>query len=1709
MSTRRKLFQKIAGGGNLYMLGVNKSKIADFNPGSIDGLAFWTQADKKCLVYRTINKYTELPDVLPSLKDKILIQYKGNLDSEVLSEIKSVVDSQPNSFIPFHLNKNTPVNFPFFSSNPEKLDAISLESMFDTSKPGENKEIMRSKEIKLSSSNISIYSLSTNIEITYNDTLKILVISVINPSNPVIEFSEILVFSRVLTKEENEHMEGYIAYKKNEQYLLSLNHPYLPTIDSFTFLKDISTQIYESEFSIGENIKRFDVAVQTYSNKLPDAEILQKAPSLKQKAAAILLQISVVKQNLVKAALLARKKRIETLAATFEAMKDLKGYIEPFTQENLNSKLLEFKSVSTELEAYINSLDDLDKVVYNAKKQNNESEQIIKRTQAISAELLNEQKLASAMKEIQGKLRDRIEKVNKAGKNKYDVLYAKITRKIEAFEEGIKFSNTTIKNMWETLLVNFNTLEHIITSGEWLSYNNTIKTDNTLIKRGDIPYEIKYIDAYLNSIQTLYELIRNQITEGDFIFLRNEINCIETFYTTLLKKVESKEMKLISSKLFISILKKKDSEMKGYYKDFNNLYNILYPAVKELLKILNTNKEYPSTKTELKNAYPIPSVYRYKEISQQTKYVRKINKHDNSLTMIEYIFTKNNGTIDYLDEKTLEVNFFFPSLESISKNKEDNFFTKKIPFRDTLGYPLIQKFMVLSPYSKNESILDSISNLQITPRYFHIVDNQFEIPRDAVNSIYEMKMPSPQMPVLLPKYAMEDGEFFICVNVGDIAIQIRIPGTMEDIYDFIGPNEVCIYVFIDTTDLESQLYGRVQWDDIRIAYDTIYDTPRSSLCCKIDEFPNKIFMRSKKVPLFDKNGFLIEALLDDNSCIYDIDDIHRASPYKINVLEGTQKMSDLEINSDWGEQFVPGIFPTIINMACEATTGLAVFCNQQGIPAIDEFCYTKYLKSPILQINGVTMTQTSSSKNMEVVLNSTTPIVQYGKFSYSDVFTQSFRSIFVKQISPQENIFIYVSSTGFPLISPLKQYILLENFIFYPPLHLTYVENLVSRYAYIPESEHEEKLIYEIKPYTYPYVLTKEQKEARNITLEITILSYRYMTGKAYIDSTLISLKSCLSFCKTLFVYNQVSGKDEEVFSGIEKTCELLTTCIENIKEFFITYISYKSSIDVMMGKNVISDKSTDTMMEISTFDVKLKDTLGNVYKKYKIGLKATNFFKMISKKIEKIREKIKDLNEVKKIEITESIRYIQNIQIQQTLLTNGNRNKELEKIFKICAEKQTEFDGILDELNKSLNKIPKDLDALQDWVNNNQVLIDAALTLYKEINEIEKIHVVHIFTQQLKNTNEIGNKKMQENEAKIEELIKYKKKMALWLEIYTDATEQHKYTRETAIIIASTPTLKGYAISMIPFEEMENPSIERDWRPIEHTQILSISLRSLFKKNIMEQLEIFIEKYENFYTEININANTILSTDTLNRLNMDINKRVDASNKTTNEHIAKAVDAEAELKPIFDEYEKIRSDIRFEIQKVLNTLATENQSLWLDSTGKRTAFQTTFALLQPYLNDIQLAKIKDNITKMDELFSNNSLSNMDTVQRSLKVSDFYTNISYINMLKIYDTWTIMNEHLKTINYFLSEIQTSMDQIQKETLSTLQSIIQTKNNTINEEYTKLKTSSINGSELKDITSIIDTQITKLAENRDEDIPKCISALKIISEIETQLKKYSS
>lgn len=1683
MRYAQRRFKQMSGGGDTifgekYTAGIDVNGISKMNPSTIPGILLWIQAVDSMCAKKTIQEY--ISDLPPSIADSVRQQYPDKLAEEVIVEIRSPLPSQPNSLIRLDLSSTTKKAFPKLVYAPDRLNAISIQDLIDPNNPKQPPQKMITK-VPLNvpeGSDVTIYSICTNITIKFRKIVNHIILEVIDLNQTETTLSEILVFSGKPTPAEIDSIEGYIAYRKNEQYMLRPDHPYLPSITSFPILADLAKDISQVEQVFQTSLPLFDVAVEGYAQKLPNAEILQKAPDIKNRGSAAGKQIASIRQALIKGALISRKNGTQTLDSVFENINKMATFSDPFTKEKYDQKIKELRDVSIEFDAYMKSLGDIDTHAETVAVFNNEKEQKQKRSSAQTLESVEELQEKTATTELYSGLRKRMEAINLIGATRYDSMYDAFRSSLAAQkDDNFGYYKKAVGSQWNILFTQYQKLSAYFKPGEnaWLRLAGPLDTTNETVMRGTEVYTTHYVNPQLNRIQVLYEQIRNQMEEGDIRFLHSEITYHSATITKMHEAIDKRLLSPISKSMLLSYCKQRLELVVTYESEFKKLHTVISEAVTTLLDLMFDTGLEP-----LEKDFPIPLTFKY-ENSADDVYIRMVNKHDGSLTMMEYIVTNKDGKIFF--NENLECDFVFPSLEVLNKSEDGKTFSRVSYFRDQRGAQRSKKYIVLEPYKKGDSILDSIPKSQILPRFFHRVDGLFEVPRDAENGIYELSMETPQMPVLLPKHAMTEGAFFICINVGKLPFHIRIPGSPEDILDLLGPGEICMYIYTDlASDSKDTYYGRVPWIKNRIAYDTLYDVPRTTICCKVKELSKYVYMQTATLPLFDMGGYLVEAFPDKDGIVYDMDDVVHSNPYKITV--GTDmSMSDLEVRAEWGEQLVPSPdVPRTVYVVEEELTRLPVFCNYNGVPAINEFGYTKYLRTPIIQKDDKLKTRSSMSDYLEIVLNPGKNITQYGLQMNRDLFKRVYRSRFVKLVN---GAFIFVNSAGFPLVSSSNTYIRVENATFIPPIGVEYMENTTKELAFIAEESSffiPSKTVLEVAERS-PFDMDWNSMEAKRA---LEICSYRFETNKAYIQYTLNKLNEGYLLCN--------SDEMTRRFSNIEDVKELLEQRMRKIKDYQADFLKKEAELITIITNNALLHEPENQRPMISTFDAGLKGPMKSVYDSYMIGKRAMDMFLNLVEQIEKIRKQTKKLRDVTTTENEASITNIQSVIRNESMYYGLPQDADLNSLLSKCTAIKLQFDAGLTTLETNLTKIPQDISDIGDWLIQQRTLLKNEYALRHEIVELETKNLTSIFARKILNRVAEYNTKMTSARAEMENLIEYKAAIAKWLGIHPD---ERQYSEEVPSLFPNK-RIKGRVLTFPVFEEMENPHVSRDWVGLTKTALLSDQLKARITMGIVDPIRAFTEKYRDYYTNLSVPVPEAIADERKSDAAMEqmLKKYMD----TVNNAKAEAIQKEAELEGIFKTYGEISTDIASEIRVTLGAQATEIQNRWLKCTENRAAIQTKMAVIQPYLGTNDATDANKILADLDIIFNQVSLSKVEEVQQSSKVEGFYSKMGHLKLIELHHTRSQLLPAIKGVEEGLDRIEESLGDLEANVLLKLQADLEKSRADLSAMLTKEKADASARSDLDKLKYIQDTIQPKvdavMAEN-PSDIAACIRIKKEI------------
>ena len=179
-----------------------------------------------------------------------------------------------------------------------------------------------------------MWSTSENVNFNYIPTFNQFVISpdlLAYGNSHTSKFSEIIVYSRELTRLEKQQIEGYLAYTDNTQYMLPFHHQFLPDMSYLPQLTTVISSIYDIEKSIKESMHELSLAhtdssgnYLIFMGKLTDA----------------LNDMSVIRDIFSKGALLSKKSGLPiTLDSIYASANVLNLLTVPFNPDYVNNKI--------------------------------------------------------------------------------------------------------------------------------------------------------------------------------------------------------------------------------------------------------------------------------------------------------------------------------------------------------------------------------------------------------------------------------------------------------------------------------------------------------------------------------------------------------------------------------------------------------------------------------------------------------------------------------------------------------------------------------------------------------------------------------------------------------------------------------------------------------------------------------------------------------------------------------------------------------------------------------------------------------------------------------------------------------------------------------------------------------------------------------------------------------------------------------------------------------------------------------------------------------------------------------------------------------------------------------------------------------------------------------------------------------------------------
>jgi hypothetical protein len=1524
-------------------LGEDINSISTFVPNSIPNLALWIKINKESIKYSKISEY--IPTQPITVQQQLRTTFKNNLDQSVISEIIGA----GNSLVRFELDSVDSKSFPTFIADPSGTDIISLSSnTTDGSVPKPFKLVTKNR-IELAN-NYSMWSTSENIVFDYIPSFNQLVISpqtYLNDNTPT--FSEIIVYSRQLNATEKQQVEGYLAYVNNNQYKLPLHHSYLPDMSYLASLTPIISNIQLINDSINEMTHDIDnIPTDLCGNKL----------ALKGRITDAIDDMTDIKQMFSKGALLSKKNGSTTLDSIYKSADTLHVLTVPFTPEYIEHKFTEFRNLIVDIKHYT-EINTPDITALATEQEKLEQEHAFAAAQ--TEELLEETEREIQAHEFYEKLRQRSDLIKQNGDMMYGPIYKDFEDRVSIYWDAIEYNHKKIESAWGTLIYSFKTIETQINSRDWLKYVSTIDiSENEVVKRGNSVYSIEYRDPYLNIIQSQYQKIRNQVYDGDIAYIHSIAPVLYRECSAIMKDIKNKIIQPITIKTFLPHFKQRYNEILKYTETFTAILEPITASIKIITTALEDSKR--SRTASIINDLPVIPTQENLRQECQVVYMRRTNSSDFNITGIEYIVTDVEGNLHNTINVDGEIDnsYIFPKYMNLKSSEEDKMFLIYHPYKDLLGNELRQEYKILDELP-NLSIIDSISKPRRPNYWFHKGDNLFEIARDQINGIHQFIVEYIQYPIQLPKYAIPDGSYFLIQNVGPLPIQVQIPGFPNDLIDMIGFGESMLYIYSGLNEsYGNTYYGRVPWREDYLPYDTLLNSPRSSYSAFVTELNTSIYVKKNLEPILDYDGYFIKAVVDSKGFTYDIDDVYLANPYMVRSVKQV-RLSDLKhkgskMNVKTGE---PQIW-----VIKDIVTNLPVLCNFKGLPGINEYGFCKFARTPIMIIDNRTVIR-GAFGDINVKIAGTIEIEQMGVLEPFLNFNTVYRSKFVQPYThDNKKTFVFIGRSKYPIISPKNNMIEAQGWSLVPPHELKYVNaNNTIGTAYLSKDLSE---IHDssFNAVPYPYISVQDSRLQIEMKKSAKIILNRYTANKNYIIE-------CQHTIKT--TYDRIQKLGEGASEG---TLSILTTANKQIQADLDKYTAEQKSIEPIQA-SLDSQMLTPTLkIAIDMLDLKMKEIVVSVMNTFKSISDSIEFMMGLVNEVEGIETTVANFRLKDTVEIEQLI-----VSVKSTFQADAQNLKitgapEFDRLLKLMIKYKVEFIQRLGKLEEALKSRPGYSTEYPKWITDKRSQIKELNNYILKIREIEQTDIPRIFEvrETIKRTESV--KRFRELATQSDFYKKYKKTINLWLGL----PENNDYISQEPIINTGDPAIKGLSIDLIVFNELKNPSVQRDWQEIDTTAEISARISA----ELITPVNILKDKYRLLFVGSQNNDDlstvSILKQMDLNGIRSVLDNLTLKVDKTTKELLT----FESELAPILKAYENIRSDLRSSLRKTLLEMKQKLQEEWLKITAKRTALETLLIQNPDPKNERIIEEINNIEQRVLDITKNNST--------------YYDNITYFKM---------------------------------------------------------------------------------------------------------------
>jgi hypothetical protein len=861
--------------GGAYLLGIDVHNIAEFLPSSISDIVCWIRADPALVRSQTLGEY--ISQQPPQIKQALMAQNMANLLTSVITEIRSDTPLLPNSFV--RDETAGPTAFPVLQDFPGKIATIDISNYIDpATKQPRVLQLITKAPIELPDvfSSYSIwrgvkteYLKSQNMLRIYSDlveTPQITQENGVTMMTPTAELRELIVYARELTPEEAAMLEGYIAYKRNDQYELPFGHPYLPDL-SYTepMFTQINADLKPIEDAITTGLKDVVALYEKYKMYKGHDNIAEKYGMERQLAQTALGEIRQLRMELSKGALVARKEGSMNINAAYRAIAQHNwDKNRAFSNETIAGYIGTFRAANGVLQDYISVLRNFNPV--NAVPVGMSGGGLAlapaSRNPDATAFYLSLRTLDTTIKMDGNNIYSAMQtKAYQEAQNALEILEGHIQAEISAF--------------------------HILQATPWKPITSP---------------QHAAVDAYNMKI-TEY------LTTGDYAYLIKTLETYKALAESVVKDYLNSKSHVIFSSLYAEYIDYINHTCAEFIRETTYIRGLIQACFDQNAIIHNADIETPV----LNPIYMNTMLYL---AGIKKRYIRHVTTSDAFFIDFEYIETDASGLP--IRDEVLGLVPIFPGKMGMVQNGSSFFLHGK------------EEFVIMAECSESvmhylhdgarpaqwRSTADAgeLDRMKVNSIYSIVDDKGSAGAADAGL-------------VVLPSNAIPLQSFYLVYNATNVPICVLNPGSVVQRV-CIGPREALLFLYINQENMYGFMpwsANYLPYDTLsnapRSNYSCFVPELRTEIYVRETGRPGPFFE-----PVYDADWNFVRVQRAPDGLVYDIDDVNHAIPYSVNT--GVQQsLNALALHPKTTHNI--HVQPTIY-VTRDRTTGVGVLCLAGG-----------------------------------------------------------------------------------------------------------------------------------------------------------------------------------------------------------------------------------------------------------------------------------------------------------------------------------------------------------------------------------------------------------------------------------------------------------------------------------------------------------------------------------------------------------------------------------------------------------------------------------------------------------------------------------------------------------------------------------------------------------------------------------------------------------